>query len=224
MKLYYHPISTTSRAVMLFAADNNIQLDYQVVDLMTGEQQQPAFTAINANQLVPVLEDGDFRLTESSAILKYLGDQIESPAYPVDPRQRARVNERMDWFNTGLSRELNYGVIYLQILPNHRRQDDHAQAQTIAWARERAVKCLNVLDRDYLASQSYVCGPQITLADYLGIAMVTLGETIHLDYARWPNVQRWIARMKDRDVWSAVNAPFYEYFVKPYANAQFVRI
>ena len=37
MKLYYHPVSTVSRPVVLFAADNAIALDYQVVDLMTGE-------------------------------------------------------------------------------------------------------------------------------------------------------------------------------------------
>ena len=37
MKLYYHPVSTVSRPVVLFAADSGIALDYQVVDLMTGE-------------------------------------------------------------------------------------------------------------------------------------------------------------------------------------------
>ena len=40
MKLYYHPVSTVSRPVVLFAADNGIALDYQVVDLMTGEHMQ----------------------------------------------------------------------------------------------------------------------------------------------------------------------------------------
>ena len=35
MKLYYHPASTTSRIVMLCAAEEQIDLDYQVVDLFT---------------------------------------------------------------------------------------------------------------------------------------------------------------------------------------------
>ncbi|HWG35604.1 MAG TPA: glutathione S-transferase N-terminal domain-containing protein, partial [Gemmatimonadaceae bacterium] len=72
MKLYYHPVSTTSRPIVLFAAESDIDLDYQIVDLFTGEQYQPEYAAINPSRQVPVLEDGDFRLTESSAILKYL--------------------------------------------------------------------------------------------------------------------------------------------------------
>jgi len=38
MKLYYHPVSTTSRPIVLFAAESGIELDYQIVDLFTGEQ------------------------------------------------------------------------------------------------------------------------------------------------------------------------------------------
>ena len=83
MKLHYHPISTTSRTIMLFAAESGIPLDMQVVDLFTGEHMQPKYAALNPNRLVPVLEDGDFVLTENSAILKYLADKIDSPAYPT---------------------------------------------------------------------------------------------------------------------------------------------
>ena len=41
MKLYYHPVSTTSRPVVLFATEGGIDLDYQIVDLFTGEQYKP---------------------------------------------------------------------------------------------------------------------------------------------------------------------------------------
>ena len=91
MKIYYHPASTTSRPLMLFAAESGLKIDFQVVDLFTGEHYQPKYEAINPNHLVPVLEDGDFRLTESSAILKYLADSVNSPLYPKDLKQRARV-------------------------------------------------------------------------------------------------------------------------------------
>ena len=70
----------------------------------------------------------------------------------------------------------------------------------------------------------YVCGNDITIADYLGIAHVTLGEAAHVDYSRWPNIERWIARMKQRPSWSTVNAAFYQYLVQPLAQASFARL
>ena len=84
MKLYMHPVSMTSRPVRLFIAENHIPCEEQIVDLMTGEHLQPPYAGINPNKLVPLLEDGDLLLTESSAILKYLAEKIESPAYPRD--------------------------------------------------------------------------------------------------------------------------------------------
>jgi len=100
MKLYYHPVSTTSRPVWLFIAENGIDCELKVVDLMKGEHYQPEYVAINPNRMVPVLEDGDFRLTESSAILKYLAEKTGSSTYPKELRLRAKVNEMMDWINT----------------------------------------------------------------------------------------------------------------------------
>src|SRR5215470_17870074 len=84
MKLYMHPVSTVTRPVRLFIAENKIPMEEELVDIMTGAHYQPPYSAINPNCLVPMLEDGDMRLTESSAILKYLADKIGSPAYPKD--------------------------------------------------------------------------------------------------------------------------------------------
>jgi glutathione S-transferase len=62
---------------------------------------------------------------------------------------------------------------------------------------------------------------RITIADYLGIAQLTFGEVARLDYSRWPNVARWIERMKDRPTWSSVNDAFYKLIVQPCAEVQF---
>jgi glutathione S-transferase len=63
MKLYMHPASTVSRPVMLFAAENEIPLDNEMVDIMTGAHHQEPYRTINPNRLVPLPEDGNFRLT-----------------------------------------------------------------------------------------------------------------------------------------------------------------
>ncbi len=209
MKLYYHPISTTSRPLMLFAADSGAKIDLQVVDLFTGEHLKEPYAAINPNRLVPVLEDGDFRLTESSSILKYLADKLGSPAYPSDPKKRARVNEMLDWLNSNLCRDLAYGFIYPQIFPNHKRPDDNVQAATLAWGKERAQGWLKILDEHYIGPRNkFLLGDQITIADYFGAAMLTLGDTIGCKYAAYPNICRWLANMRASPNWAKVNQAF----------------
>ena len=206
MKIYYHPASTTSRPVILFAAESGIKAELQLVDLFTGEQYKQPFEAINPNHLVPVLEDDGFRLTESSAILKYLADKIESPAYPKDLRQRARVNERMDWINTQVCRDFAYGFVYPQIFPMHKRPSAEVQAATVAWGRERAIGWMKVLDEHLIGPEkNYLCGEQMTIADYFGASFVALGELIRGDYADYPNVERWLGAMKRLKHWNRVN-------------------
>ena len=121
-----------------------------MVDLFTGEQYQAPFEKLNPSHQVPVLEDGDFRLTESSAILKYLADKTGSPAYPKDPQKRARVNERMDWFNTGFYRDYSLRLHLSADLSHQKRPDDDVQAGTIACGKEKAQGWLKVLDQSLL--------------------------------------------------------------------------
>jgi glutathione S-transferase len=210
MKLYMHPLSTTSRPVRLLIAENDLDVEEQLIDLSTGEHRQGDFPAINPNKMVPVLEDGDFRLSESSAILKYLADKFDLPSYPKDLQKRARVNERMDWFNTQFSREFAYGLTYPQLFPHHKRPGDAVQKATLAWAKERAEAWLEVLDKSLIGpKQQYLCGKEITIADYFGAGLITLGELIGCDFAAYPNVSRWLANMKKLKSWNAINEAHY---------------
>jgi len=210
MKLYMHPVSMTSRPVRLFIADNKIPVEEQVVDLMTGEHYKEPFASYNPNRLVPVLDDDGFKLTESSAILKYLADKINSPAYPKDLKQRARVNEMMDWLNTNFYRDFGYGMAYPQIFPNHKRRSDEAHAATIEWGQNNAKIWLQVLNDHWIGpNNQYLCGNQITIADYFGVGLVTLGEVIHCDFSKYPNVQRWLNNMKKQPSWDKINEAFY---------------
>jgi glutathione S-transferase len=224
MKLYMHPVSMTSRPVRLFIAENKIPCEEQTVDLMTGEHLKESFAAVNPNKLVPVLEDGDLRLTESSAILKYLADKVNSPAYPKDLKQRARVNELMDWFNTNFYRDWAYGMAYPQIFPHHKRPTADVQSATIAWGTERSRGWLTVLDKHWLGpTNNYVCGSQITIADYFGVCLVTLGEVVRVDFTPYPNVQRWIGNMKKLESWSRINEQLYS-FANAVKDAPFVTV
>lgn len=206
MKLYYHPISTTSRPIMLFAAESGISMQMQVVDLFSGEHVQPPYSKINPNKLVPTLEDGDFILTESSAILKYLADKIDSPAYPKDLRQRARVNERMDWTSTQLCSDFAYSLVYPQIFDMHRRRSAEAQTATLERGKERTQCWLKFLDEHVLGTgNGYLCGNAITIADYHASSYVALADVIGSDLMDYPNLRKWLDRMKALESWPHVN-------------------
>ena len=89
MKLYYDPMSTTSRPVLLFLLDEAIPVELEVIELFAGQHHAPPSVQIHPNQMVPFLVDGDFGLGESSAILKYLAEKTGSKAYPADLKARA---------------------------------------------------------------------------------------------------------------------------------------
>ncbi len=96
MKLYCDPISTTSRPVLMFLAEQPaLQVEVVHVDLMSGGQQDPAYLALNPNGIVPFLVDGDLKLGECAAILKYLATKADSTAYPEDARAQAPVDAAM---------------------------------------------------------------------------------------------------------------------------------
>jgi glutathione S-transferase len=209
MKLYMHPVSTASRPVALLIAEKKLPVENVVVDLMTGAHHQEPYVSLNPNSLVPMLEDGDFRLTESSAILKYLADRFDLPEYPKELKARARVNEVMDWFLTQLYPQYGYGMIYPQLFPHHKRQNDATQAGTIEWGHKNSQRWLQILNDHWIGpDRNYLCGNSITIADYLATGIITLGEVVGCDLARYPNVTRWIGNMKKLPHYAKVNETF----------------
>jgi glutathione S-transferase len=211
MKLYMHPVSNTSRPVLLMIEEHGLPVELEVVDLMTGAHHQEPYASRNPNRLVPVLDDDGFILTESSAIMKYLADRFElADVYPKELKARAKVNELMDWFNTNLYRDLAYGMVYPQIFPHHKRPSDEIQRGTVAWGKEGTRKWLKVLDEHWLGHGGpYVADGQITIADYFGASLLTCAEPIRCDFSAYPNVELWLNRVKSLNGWAKVNEALY---------------
>ena len=205
MKLHFPPVSTRSRPITFFCAEAKIPYEPVIVDLMTGEHTMEPFAKLNPNKMVPVLEDGDFVLTESAAILKYLADKVDSPAYPKDLKKRARVNERMDWIIANFNREYGYHLIYPQVFPHHARTPEAAQTATVSWGKEKAEHWLGILDQNILGSNKFLCGDEITIADYFGASFIAAGDLIGVSFAKFANVDRWMKSMRALPSWKAVS-------------------
>jgi len=206
VKLYMHPVSNTSRPVRMFIQDNNLPVEEEEVDLMTGAHHQEPYISLNPNRQVPTLVDGDLTMGESSAILKYLADKFDLAAYPKDLKARAKVNEMMDWFNTHFYHDYAYGVVYPQVFPHHKRPSDEVQKGTIEWAKEKTRGWLQVLNDHILGKgNKYLTGDQITIADYFGAALLTSGEAIRTSFDAYPNIKAWLGLMAETPSWAKCN-------------------
>jgi glutathione S-transferase len=77
----------------------------------------------------------------------------------------------------------------------------------VQWGKERSQVWLKVLNDHLLGpGNNYLCGEAITIADYFGAAFLTLGEVVGCDFAAYPYVQGWLARMKALKSWKTVNS------------------
>jgi glutathione S-transferase len=206
MKLYLKPVAAYSRPLVLFVAGNGVDAELVDVDVFGGACQSDAFIKMNPNKQIPVLEDDGFWLTECAAILRYLANKTDSPTYPKELRHRAKVDEAIDWFNTGFARDFQYNFVYPQILPNQRRPSEEANRATIAWGREKARDWLTILDSQWLGQgDPYLTGNDLTIADYFASGGIHVGELIGEDFASYPNVARWLQTMKTLPGWQSVD-------------------
>jgi glutathione S-transferase len=204
MRIYVDPITTTSLPLLLFAAEHGDPLEVTPVRIFSGEHLSARYGTINPNRCVPALQDDDFILTECSAILKYLADKLSSATYPRELRSRARVNQLMDWFNTGFYRDVGYGAVYPRLLRAYAFDNPATQADFVQRAEQRAAKWLAILNEHWLRGPEFLCGAEISIADYLGSSYVAITELVGLDLSPYPNVRRWMNGMQARPAWKAV--------------------
>jgi glutathione S-transferase len=218
MKLYHDPASTVCRPIALFLLEHELAIELVHVNLTVGEHLSAAYAEVNPNRTVPALVDGGFRLLESATILRYLADLAGSPTYPRDPRARAKIDEALDWFNTGLQRDYGYGIVYPQILPHYLIHPSQMGA-LLDWHRGRAERRLKVLNDFMIGDGPWVAG-EFSIADYFGASLVTMGEMVGFDLSPYPNVERWLDALRARPSWPEANAAFYGWRSAVRAQAQ----
>jgi maleylacetoacetate isomerase/maleylpyruvate isomerase len=85
--------ATAPYRVRIGLALKGLSYDYAPVNLLTGEQREAAYKAVNPQGLTPALDLGDGHvLTQSLAILEWLEETIpEPPLLPKDPLDRQAV-------------------------------------------------------------------------------------------------------------------------------------
>jgi glutathione S-transferase len=86
---------STTRTLRALWALHELSLDYVSRPILprSGETKTEEFTRLNPRQKIPVLQDGDFTIAESPAIVAYLSETYgtaDNALVPREPKQRAR--------------------------------------------------------------------------------------------------------------------------------------
>ena len=143
--------SINVRKVMLCAQVLGIELPRTDAGMAYGVVNTPDYLANNPNGLVPLLEDGDFRLWESNAIVRYLCAR-EGRLYPQDLQQRFDTERWMDWQQTALNPAT--GPAFKQWI---RTPEAQRNAQVIAQSVAATEPLFALLDQ-HLSRQAFMAG------------------------------------------------------------------
>lgn len=83
--------------------EKGIEFEMSTLDLDKLENQASDYARLSLTQRVPTLVQGDFALSESSAITEYLEDVFPQTAvYPRHPQKRAAARQVQAWLRSDL--------------------------------------------------------------------------------------------------------------------------
>jgi glutathione S-transferase len=206
MKLHTFPPSPNSRKVELVAHTLGIKLEIVPVNLPAQEHCQPVFLALNPKGMIPVLQDGDFVLPESNAIMVYLAEKKPSALWPSDPRARAEVHSWLCWDLAHWQSTIGIFMFQNIVKPLVLKQGEPDEAMLVA-ARELLRRHAGVLD-GHLAQHDYVVGPQPTLADFALAPVFNFTEMGKIPVEPYGHIRRWFGRIQALPAWKATEPKF----------------
>lgn len=187
IRLHGFPLSGHCHRVQLFLSLLGLSAEMVMVDLPGGAHKTPGFLARNPFGQVPVIEDGDFTLADSNAILVYLASRYDPSGrwYPRDPVLAAEVQR---WLSVAAG-PLAAGPARARLAAVFGLDIDAAEAR-MASGQLFAVLDAHLADRDFLVGD----GPTIAdLALYTYTAHAPEGG-VALDPYR--HIRGWLARIE----------------------------
>ncbi|WP_411024451.1 glutathione S-transferase N-terminal domain-containing protein, partial [Salmonella sp. s57359] len=77
VKVYGPAIASTKRVIVCLI-EKEIEFEVVPIDVFQGEHKQPNFLQLQPFGVVPVIQDGDYTLFESRAIIRYFAEKYKS--------------------------------------------------------------------------------------------------------------------------------------------------
>jgi glutathione S-transferase len=196
MIVYGASLSPFVRKVLAYGAEKGLELEHKPLGLGSDD---PDFLASSPFRKIPGFRDGDFAISDSSAIIHYLEAKYPQPELiPAEPRARARTiwfDEFADTILCACGAKMFFNRI---VAPRFLGRDGDLAAADQA-ERVELPPILDYLERT-IPEGGWLVGDGLTLAD---IAVATGFANIrHLgipvDAGRYPKVAEFAERMLAR--------------------------
>lgn len=203
--LYTTPLSANGRKALALVRHLELPVDVRLVNVYRGEGRSPAFLSINPWGKVPTLVDDAAVLWESNAILVYLSEQFaDFRLFSRDPVVRADMLRWMFWesshWQPTLTRVLARGAGELLL------EKSASAKSSVSWDDAELVALLRGFE-SILEQRSYVCGAELSIADFSIGGMTTYFRVLGFPMQRFPAIAAWLRRMDDVVAWAPPAPP-----------------
>ncbi len=191
--------STSSNVMKVIWTLEELKQPYERIDVggPFGKTDTAEYRAMNPTGLVPTLQEDQFTMWESNAIMRHLcSAHVEhTTLWPQDPHARAKVDQWLDAQQTVMNRP--QGVIFINMVRTKPENRDHA---AIAQAVKDAGKAYGMIGAE-LGKHHYIAGSHLTLADIAWGIHVHRWFTMDFDRPEIPNLRAWYDRLLTRPIY-----------------------
>lgn len=163
-------------------------VDYEAVpvNLLTGDQRDPAYVARNPQGLIPMLEIDGHRLTQSLAIIDYLdATRPDPPMVPSNPAERAHVLAAA----LAIAADI-HPINNLRILNYLKGELGQEQATRDAWYRHWIVEGFTALEAMIDPAKAYIGGDAPGIADACLVPQMTNARRFEVPLDAFPTLVR----------------------------------
>lgn len=194
MRLYCFGESGNAYKAALTLELADVKWEPVFVDFFNGEARSAAYrTDVNAMGEVPVLIDGETRLTQSGAIQQYIVDSTGKLG--GNPEDKYEVLRWVFWDNHKMSSQAGVTRFLLNFLPEEKRP-----LGAIAFLQGRLDSAYGVLDT-HLAARDWIVGDAITVADISACGYLFYPEPFGFVRGDWPHIDAWLDRIAATPGW-----------------------
>ncbi|UWR27151.1 glutathione S-transferase family protein [Sulfitobacter sp. S223] len=167
------------------------------VDFFGGETRTPDYREmINNLGEVPVMVDGDVKLTQSGVIQDYVSEK-SGKFGGKDAAERREILRWVLWDNHKLSSMAGMTRFLMNFLPA-----DKQPKEVIAFNQGRLAAAYDLLNA-HLEGRDWIVGDSITNADLSCCGYLYYPEPFGFDRSAYPNIDAWLTRLSETPGWKA---------------------